>query len=211
MNALRLAALAMLCFALHPAATSAETIAQAAPAFDRAAYARYLRKGDEAAAGRLVVQLQNGALVAKNGASVLALPDSELARWWLAESAVAIRERADDRIFREPALPQQLRPFVRYAVTDGDGNFRIGNLPRGRYIFRGRLSLAFPRTISDAPQSAAPYDVYGDQTSVRRSIVVFDYSIVWLDSFVVRVGTRPPDDIAFHLVARRDTVDARRS
>jgi hypothetical protein len=65
--------------------------------------------------------------------------------------------------------------------------------------------------VTSPSETAAPYDVYGDQTRVRRSAVVFDYSVVWLDSQVVRVGNRPPDDIAFHLVARRDNVDAHRS
>jgi hypothetical protein len=184
-----------------------------APAFDAAAYAQYLRKGDEVAVGRLAVQLQNGAVVAKSGASVLALPDSEYARWWLSESAYEIRERSSERenAFIDPAVPPRLRPFARYAATDGDGNFEIGDLPRGHYLFRGRLSLAFPREVTSPSETAAPYDVYGDQTRVRRSAVVFDYSVVWLDSQVVRVGNRPPDDIAFHLVARRDNVDAHRS
>jgi hypothetical protein len=194
-----------------PAGALAGTGIGAAPAFDPAAYGQYRRKGHEVGIGRLVVQLENGAVVAKTGASVLALPDSQYARWWLSASAAEIRDQSAEGEFTDPQVPPRLRPFARYAATDGAGNFEMAGLPRGRYIFRGRLSVAFPRAITAASQTPAPYDVYGDQTEVRRATVVFDYSVLWLDSQVVRIEDHRRDDIAFHLVARRDSVDAHRS
>jgi hypothetical protein len=183
----------------------------AAPPFDPHAYGRYRMHGNEVAVGRLAISLPNGSLFTKRGATVLALPDSEYTRWWLTTSAAEIRDRSDGGGFDDPELPERLRPFARYAATDADGNFEVAHLPRGRYIFRGRLSVAFPRAVSAqaSPDPYAAYNNYGP--ALERNPVVFDYSIVWLDSQSVRVGADAPADIAFHLVARRDRVDPHRS
>ncbi|MBD5655578.1 MAG: hypothetical protein IAI50_10445 [Candidatus Eremiobacteraeota bacterium] len=192
-----------------PLCASAQTAAGPAPAFDPSAYGQYLRRGHEVAVGKLTVLLPNGTNVAKRGATVMALPDAPYTRWWLTSSAQTIRER-DAQSFADVALPERLRRFAHYAVTDADGNFEVADLPRGRYIFRGRLSVAFPRAIA-AVQTPDPYAAYGATQPLQRNSVVFDYSVVWLDSQSVRVGDGHADDVAFHLVARRDRVDTHRS
>lgn len=179
------------------------------PDFDPSALKQYLRRGNEVASGRLDVVLPDGSLVAKRGATVLALPDAPYTRWWLTTSAAEIRDRSGESV-ADVALPQRLRPFARYAVTDADGNFEVGGLPRGRYLFRGRLSLAFPRSVRVTP-TADPYAPYEPDMPPPPAAVVFDYSVVWLDSRAVRVGSGASDDIAFHLVARRDRVDRHHS
>ncbi|MBD5635627.1 MAG: hypothetical protein IAI49_14215 [Candidatus Eremiobacteraeota bacterium] len=190
-----------------PVAAIAQLVA---PPFDPHAYGRYRVRGNEVAVGRLAIALPSGSLVTKRGATVLALPDSEYTRWWLTTSAEEIRDRPESAGFDDPELPERLRPFARYAATDADGNFEVAHLPRGRYIFRGRLSVAFPRAVA-VQASADPYGAYGYGPALARNPVVFDYSIVWLDSQAVRVGADASAGIAFHLVARRDRVDPHRS
>ena len=181
------------------------------PPFDPAAFRQYLGRGHEIAVGHLVVTLSDGTLVSKRGATVLALPDSAYTRWWLATSATGIRARSSAGSFDDAPIPEQLKRFARYAVTGSAGDFEVDGLPRGRYLFRGRLSIAFPRAVV-TPTTPNPYAAYGyDNSSFQRNPVVFDYTVVWLDSASVRVGAGPPEDIAFHLVARRDRVDPHRS
>jgi hypothetical protein len=192
-----------------PLCASAQTDAGPAPAFDPSAYGQYLRRGHEVAVGKLTVLLPNGTNVAKRGATVMALPDAPYTRWWLTSSAQTIRER-NVQSFADVALPERLRAFAHYAVTDADGNFEVTDLPRGRYIFRGRLSVAFPRAVA-AVQTPDPYAAYGAAQPPERNPVVFDYSVIWLDSQSIRIGIGHADEIAFHFVARRDRVDAHRS
>ncbi len=181
-----------------------------APAFDPSAFGQYLVRGHEVAVGRLAVSLPNGTLATKRGATVLVLPDSDYTRWWLTSSAAEIRDRAQADAFEDVELPARLRRFARYTSTDADGNFEFDHLPRGRYILRGRLSIAFPRAVV-AQATPNPYAAYGYDSAAVRNPVVFDYSIVWLDSQSIRVGSGVPPDIAFHLVARRDRLDSHRS
>ena len=190
-----------------PLGASAQT-AVAPPPFDPRSFGQYLLRGHEAADGRLAIALPDGALVTKRGATVLVLPDSEYTRWWLTTSAAEIRDRSDG--FGDVEIPARLRRFARYVATDADGNFEFANLPRGRYIFRGRLSIAFPRAVSTLA-SPDPYAAYGYDAPTGRTPVVFDYSIVWLDSQSVRIGAGAQAGITFHLVARRDRVDSHRS
>ncbi|MBD5657559.1 MAG: hypothetical protein IAI50_20615 [Candidatus Eremiobacteraeota bacterium] len=201
-------AIAVAAIVLGPLTAFAQ--ASPAPPFDPSAFGQYLIRGHEVAVGRLAVALSSGTLATKRGATILALPDSEYTRWWLTTSAAEIRDRAETDSFDDVELPARLRRFARYTSTDADGNFELDKLPRGRYILRGRLSVAFPRAV--VPQATAnPYAAYGYDSAPVRNLVVFDYSIVWLDSQSIRVGSGPPPDIAFHLVARRDRLDPHRS
>ncbi len=161
------------------------------PGFDARAFARYLQPGSGTIEGRLVVQLPDGALATRTNSPVLALPDTAYTKAWLSESARTIGSASPSpRANDDPPLPAVLDKYARGTHTDGDGYFHFRNLPDGRYVIRGRLTIAFPRTVG----------------SEEERQTVYDYSYVWLVSDAIAVRGSMAPDVVFHIVARRNRV-----
>ena len=168
--------------------------AAALPGFDAKPFAPYLRSGTGVIEGRLVVQLPDGALAARDRSPVLALPDTSYTSAWLQESADAIAHPTGGNggtgETSEPTLPDVLDRYARATHSDASGYFHFRNLPAGRYLLRGRLTVAFPRVV--------------EKNDDRRT--VYDYSFVWMQSDPVTVRGDVAPDVVFHIVARRDKV-----
>ncbi len=180
--------------------------------FDASAYHHYRFPGPGLIAGSLAVQLQNNSVQTKAGAPVVALPDSPLTRAWLASSAkdIAAREPGPNE-FDDPPIPDALQPFARGARAAEDGTFTFHRMPVGTFLLRGRLSIAFPRTIEVPVASSAlgpqGQTIYGESATALQ---VFDYSYVWLDSNPVIVTATQTSNVTFQIVARRNKFDPHR-
>jgi hypothetical protein len=139
------------------------------------------------------VQLEGGALATRAHSPIVALPATAYTQAFMRQSAIALAHPRDDQQAQvELPLPQQLAPFARESQTDENGYFRLRKLPAGTYVVRGRLSVAFPRTVGAEDE--------------RK--IVYDYSFVWLESDPVTVRARSTSNVTFHIAARRNKMSS---
>lgn len=158
--------------------------------------------------GFLSVAVPGGDLRSKAGVVVSAFPDGPAVRAWLAASAREIAGRArGPGEFDDPAPPPELAALRRTAVTDAFGAFAVTGVAPGTWLLRGRLRIAFPRTVGVVRE--VPVRVAGGATEQEADVryeALTDVSYVWLDSAPVRVGPAPFARAAFRVVARRDAL-----